>query len=91
MKILPKLILNTTWLTFSFILASMSAQAQQQVEIEDFKSWLNQNWMLVASGILLLLFIIMVSRRRRGTRKTTTVIKDPDGHTKSVTTTEENI
>lgn len=80
---------------FIFMLIGMAIQAQDKIEIdtEEVGSWFERNWMWVAGGILLLLLIMIVSRSRGKSdrRRTTTVIKDAQGNTKSVTTTEENM
>jgi flagellar biosynthesis/type III secretory pathway M-ring protein FliF/YscJ len=78
---------------FILMLLSFAAQAQNKVEIDtqEVKSWFENNWIWIAGGVVLLLLVMLLSRRRGGQRKTTTVIKDPDGHVKSVTTTEEKI
>ena len=79
---------------FVLMLLSFAAQAQDKVEIDtqEVKSWFENNWIWVAGGVVLLLLVMLLGRRRSGgQRKTTTVIKDPDGHVKSVTTTEEKI
>ena len=81
------------------VLTTLVAKAQDKIDIdkEEVASWLERNWMWVVGGIVLLIIIAMLGRRRRtattrgGMRKTTTVIKDADGQTKSVTTTEEPI
>ncbi|MFC0775798.1 hypothetical protein [Terrimonas alba] len=79
------------------VLASLMAKAQDKIDInkEEVATWLERNWIWVVAGVLLIILIAMMGRRRTttatrgGLRKTTTVIKDADGHTKSVTTTEE--
>lgn len=80
---------------FIFMLSSLALQAQDKIDIntEEVESWFERNWMWVAAGVILLLLIVLFSRNRanHGSRRTTTVIKDADGQTKSVTTTEENI
>lgn len=84
--------------TLSILLYSLLSSAQDKIEVDtgEVKSWLEQNWMWVVAGVVLLILIIALSRGNRskavrGTRRTTTVVKDPAGHTKSVTTTEEKI
>ena len=52
------------------------------------KNWLEQYWMWVVAGVVLLVLIIVISSRRSRVRRTTTVVKDNQGHVKSVTTTE---
>lgn|SRR5688572_4019703 len=80
-----------------FMLIGIIAQAQEKIEIDtkEVGSWFERNWMWVAAGILLLLLIVLLGRSRNGsrgeTRRTTTVVRDAQGNTKSVTTTEENI
>ena len=78
---------------FIFVLNGMVLQAQEKVEIDtrEVGSWFERNWMWVTAGIVILLMIILFSRSSGGRRKTTTVIKDAQGKTKSVTTTEEQI
>jgi cell division protein FtsW (lipid II flippase) len=77
------------------VLASLMTKAQDKIDIdkEEVASWLERNWMWVVAGVVLLILVAMLGRRRTthrgGLRKTTTVVKDADGHTKSVTTTEE--
>lgn len=78
------------------VLTSLMAKAQDKIDInkEEVASWLERNWIWVVAGVVLIILIAMIGRRRTtttrgGLRKTTTVIKDADGHTKSVTTTEE--
>lgn len=79
------------------VLTSLMTKAQDKIDIdkEEVASWLERNWIWVVAGVLLIILIAMMGRRRTttatrgGLRKTTTVIKDADGHTKSVTTTEE--
>ncbi len=78
------------------VLTSLMARAQDKIDInkEEVASWLERNWMWVVAGVVLVILIAMMGRRRTtttrgGLRKTTTVIKDADGQTKSVTTTEE--
>lgn len=83
--------------TLLLVLTSFMAKAQDKIDIdkEEVTTWLQRNWIWIIAGIVVLLLIAMVGRRRTrtttrgGLRKTTTVIKDADGHTKSVTTTEE--
>jgi hypothetical protein len=80
-----------------FMLIGIIAQAQEKIEIDtkEVGSWFERNWMWVAAGVLLLLLIVLLGRSRNGsrgeTRRTTTVVRDAQGNTKSVTTTEENI
>ena len=79
------------------VFTSLMARAQDKIDInkEEVASWLERNWMWVVAGVVLVILIAMMGRRRTttttrgGLRKTTTVIKDADGQTKSVTTTEE--
>lgn len=82
---------------FILLLNGMVIQAQDKIEIdtEEVGSWFERNWMWVAAGVLLLLLIVLLGRGRNASRgnsrRTTTVVKDAQGNTKSVTTTEENI
>ena len=73
------------------MLSGIIVRAQDKIEIdkEEISSWFERNWIWVAGGLVLILIIALLSRGKGGSRKTTTVIKDPHGHTKSVTTTEE--
>lgn len=79
------------------VLTSLMTKAQDKIDIdkEEVASWLERNWIWVVAGVVLIILIAMLGRRRTttntrgGFRKTTTVVKDADGHTKSVTTTEE--
>jgi hypothetical protein len=77
-----------------FLLAGLALRAQEKIDITttEVETWFERNWMWVAGAVVLLLLIVLLSRNRanHGSRRTTTVIKDPDGNTKSVTTTEEN-
>jgi hypothetical protein len=82
----------------ALMLWGLAGQAQDKIEVDtgEVKSWLEQNWIWVAGGILFLILLVALTRgsrttRVRGTRRTTTVVKDEGGHTKSVTTTEEKI
>ncbi len=79
--------------TFIFLLITLVLAAQDKIELdtEQVKSWFEENWMWVAAIVLIVVMIALFSRGRGGKRKTTTVIKDADGKTKSVTTTEETI
>jgi hypothetical protein len=79
---------------FNFVVLMLSAimvRAQDKIEIDkqEIGSWFERNWIWVAGGMLLIILIVLISRGKAGSRKTTTVIKDGQGHTKSVTTTEE--
>ena len=82
---------------FMLMLTGLLAKAQDRIDIdkEEIASWFERNWMWVAAGVLLIILIAMMGRRRTtttnrgGYRKTTTVVRDAEGHTKSVTTTEE--
>lgn len=85
-----------TSLLLMLITTTVFAQDKIEVDTGEVKSWLEQNWMWVAGGVVLLILIIALGRgnrtnRVRGTKRTTTVVKDPAGHTRSVTTTEEKI
>jgi protein-S-isoprenylcysteine O-methyltransferase Ste14 len=73
------------------LLPAFMVRAQDQIEIdkEEIGSWFERNWIWVAAGVLLIVLIALMGRGKAGSRKTTTVVKDPQGHTKSVTTTEE--
>lgn len=73
------------------MLSTVIARAQDKIEIDkgEIGSWFERNWMWVAGGVLLILLISLMGRGKAGSRKTTTVVKDAEGHTKSVTTTEE--
>jgi flagellar biosynthesis/type III secretory pathway M-ring protein FliF/YscJ len=82
----------------SFLLTSMIVNAQDKINIDkgEIKTWFENYWMWVVGGLVLLVLLIALmgrSRRiaRNGTRKTTTVVKDEQGRTQSVTTTEEPI
>ena len=83
--------------TTTFLLASLVGNAQDNTDFDKQQiiSWFERNWMWVLGGIVLLLIIAVSGRRSRrmmgGKRKTTTVVRDADGKTKSVTTTEEPI
>ena len=73
------------------MLSGIMVKAQDKIQIgkEEIGSWFERNWIWVAGGIVLILIIALLSRGKAGSRKTTTVVKDAQGHTKSVTTTEE--
>jgi len=73
------------------MLSTIMVRAQDKIEIDkgEISSWFERNWIWVAAGVLLILLIALMGRGKAGSRKTTTVIKDAEGHTKSVTTTEE--
>jgi protein-S-isoprenylcysteine O-methyltransferase Ste14 len=79
------------------LLVSVIAHAQdKEINTEEVKSWLEQNWIWVAGAVILLILIMLLSRGKKtngfsGTRKTTTVVRDNDGLTKSVTTIEEKL
>ena len=81
---------------FLFMLIGIAAHSQEKIEIDtkEVGSWFERNWMWVAAGVLLLLLIVLLGRSRNSSRgesrRTTTVIRDAQGNTKSVTTTEEN-
>ncbi len=76
--------------TLVLVCTQVLAMAQETVEInqQEVKGWLQQNWLWVAGGVLLLILIIAFSRGSSNRRKSTTVIKDEYGNVKSVTTTE---
>ncbi len=84
---------NKMTVTFILLMITLVTAAQEKVEIdtEEVKSWFEENWMWIAAIVLIIVMIALFSRSRGGKRKTTTVIKDADGNTKSVTTTEETI
>lgn len=73
------------------MLSVFIVRAQDKIEIdkEEIGSWFERNWIWVAAGLLLIVLIALMGRGKAGSRKTTTVVKDAEGHTKSVTTTEE--
>ena len=73
------------------MLSAFIVRAQDQIEIDkrEIGSWFERNWIWVAAGVLLIVLIALMGRGKAGSRKTTTVVKDAQGHTKSVTTTEE--
>ncbi len=79
------------------VLTGLASQGQEKIEIDtgEVGSWFERNWMWVAAGVLLLLLLVVLGRSRNGSRgdirRTTTVVKDAQGNTKSVTTTEENL
>jgi len=79
---------------FCFTILMLSAfivRAQDNIEIdkEEIGSWFERNWIWVAAGLILIVLIALMGRGKAGSRKSTTVVKDAQGHTKSVTTTEE--
>ena len=93
-----KLHLRRRWTTACLFMAvtcnSLVLFAQDKIEIdkEEIGSWFQHNWLWVAGGVLLLLLIVVLAsggNKSITRRKTTTVIKDPEGHTKSITTVEE--
>lgn len=73
------------------MLSGLIVRAQDKIEIdkEEIGSWIERNWIWVAAGLLLIVLIALMGRSKAASRKTTTVVKDAQGHTKSVTTTEE--
>ena len=73
------------------LLSAVIVHAQDQIEIDkrEIGSWFERNWIWVAAGVLLIVLIALMGRGKAGSRKTTTVVKDAQGKTKSVTTTEE--
>jgi len=83
--------------TIVFLLTSLVGNAQDNTNFDkqQIMLWFENNWMWVVGGIVLLFIIALSGRRSRritgGKRKTTTVVRDADGKTKSVTTTEEPI
>ena len=81
-----------------FLLTGMIVNAQEKIKIdkEEIGTWFENNWLWVVGGLVLLVLLIALFSRgrtafRNGTRKTTTVVKDEQGRTQSVTTTEEPI
>ena len=96
-----QLVKQNIWLfafsTTTFLLTSLVGNAQDNSDFDKQQiiSWFERNWMWAVGGIVLLLIIAASGRRSRrmigGKRKTTTVVRDADGKTKSVTTTEEPI
>ena len=83
-------------LTSALFLINGIAMAQDKIVIEPEKveNWFqkNQLWVYIGAGVLLLLIIIASSgSSRRKSKKTTTVVRDKDGFTERVTTTEEQI
>jgi len=91
---------NLWLLAFSiitFLMMSSVGNAQDNIDLDKQQiiSWFEKYWMWVVGGIVLLLIIGLSGRRNRrmigGKRKTTTVVRDAEGKTKSVTTTEEPI
>ena len=96
-----QLVKKNLWLfafsTITFLLTSLVGNAQDVTDFDkqQIVSWFERNWMWVAGGLVLLFIIALSGRRSRrtigGKRKTTTVVRDADGKTKSVTTTEEPI
>jgi cell division protein FtsW (lipid II flippase) len=82
-------LLNVVILMLSGII--VQAQDKIQIDKEEIGSWFERHWIWVAGGLVLILIIALLSRgnSKAGSRKTTTVVKDAQGLTKSVTTTEE--
>ena len=96
MKISTSTQLKYLFLTFALFLFNGLAMAQDKIEIEpeEVENWFqrNQLWVYIGAGVLLLLIIIASSGgSRRTSKKTTTVVRDKDGFTERVTTTEEEI
>ena len=96
MKLKTSLQIKYLLLTCSLFLLNGLAMAQDKIVIEPEKveNWFhrNQMWVYIGAGVLLLLIIIASSgSSRRTTKKTTTVVRDKDGFTERVTTTEEEI
>ncbi len=92
------LALQFKYLILSFVLFLFSAVAIAQdkivIEPEKVENWFqrNQLWVYIGAGVLLLLIIIASSSSSsRKIKKTTTVIRDKDGYTERVTSTEEEI
>jgi hypothetical protein len=83
------------WGILCGLFTGIAVKAQDKIEInaDQVESWFERNWMWVAAGVILLLLIVLFGRNKSSSarRKTTTVVKDADGRTKSVTTTEENV
>ena len=81
----------------TFLLTSMIVNAQDKINIDkgEIKTWFENNWMWVVGGLVVVFLLVAVFSRRAagrlGSRRTTTVIKDEQGKTKSVVTTEEPI
>ncbi len=85
------LILSSVLFLFS---AVAIAQDKIVIEPEKVENWFqrNQLWVYIGAGVLLLLIIIASSSSSsRKIKKTTTVIRDKDGFTERVTSTEEEI
>ena len=83
---------GTRFFCFAILmLSAIMVRAQDQIEIDkrEIGSWFERNWIWVAAGVLLIVLIALMGRGKAGTRKTTTIVNDPQGHTKTVTTTEE--
>lgn len=78
-----------------FINGLAIAQEKIVIEPEKVETWFqkNQLWVYIGAGALLLIIIIASagSSASRKTKKTTTVIRDKDGLTERVTTTEEQV
>ena len=96
-----QLVKQNLWLfafsTLTFLLTSLVGNAQTNIDVDKQQiiSWFERYWMWVVGGLLLLFIVALSGRKNRrmigGKRKTTTVVRDADGKTKSVTTTEEPI
>lgn len=82
-------------LIFTMMSTIVNAQDNIQINKAEIETWFEQNWIFVAGGLVLLVLLIALvgrsNRGRRGSRRTTTVIKDEQGKTKSVVTTEEPV
>ena len=96
MKVSTRTQLKYLFLTFSLFLFNGLAMAQDKIVIEpeQVENWFqkNQLWVYIGAGVLLLLIIIAsTGSSRRKSKKTTTVVRDKDGFTEKVTTTEEEI
>jgi uncharacterized membrane protein len=96
-QVIYKSIYRLAFLPGLMLVSVISHAQNKEVSTEEVKSWLEQNWIWVAGGVILLILIMLLSRgtkttnRFSGTRKTTTVVRDNEGHTKSVTTIEEKL
>lgn len=72
-----------------FLSAAAFAQDSIVIDKQGTMSWLQENWMWVAGGVLLLILILSATTRGRRTKKiTTTTVQDDVGNVRKVTTTE---
>ncbi|MEO8405682.1 MAG: hypothetical protein ABI480_13835 [Chitinophagaceae bacterium] len=62
------------------------AQDHITIDKSEVKTWLQQNWIWVALGVLVLLIIIISTSSNRSRRRSTTVVKDDFGNVRRVTT-----